>query len=268
VSAEQLRRLDDDALGTALAGLDLRWPDAPDPTVGILGEIGRDDRRPRVGVPRLSQPSRRRTVLLVAAALLALAAAAGAAKLVFDLGAVTVDRIPGRPTALPDTVFPGEDPSSALGAPITRAEAEAALGVPFDTPPALGEPDLFWLQEPAIDGGPDEPWVVAAWRPEPSVPAIDGSDVGAVLIRFAGDADIASKGIAAGGTTVDVLEVEGRRALWLTGPHELTIPVDGIATAFEVRGNVLVVQDDGTTLRFESAFPRERAVEMVGTILR
>ena len=263
MSAEQLRRLDDETLGTALAGLDLRWPASPEVAPDVVTTIRAAERRPGFGVPRLGQPSRRRTVLLIAAALLALAAAAGAAKLVFDLGAVSVERIPGRPTALPDTVFPGE----GLGAPISRERAEAALGGSFPTPAELGEPDAFWLQEPAIEGAGTDPWVVAAWRASPEVPAIDGTEWGAVLIRFLGRADIASKHVAAGGTSMEGLEVEGRPALWLTGPHELTIPVDGVASSFEVRGNVLLVQEGGSTLRFESALPRERAVELLGSIL-
>ena len=261
MSADRLRRLDDDALGTALAGLALRWPEAPAATAEVLASIGAAERRPAFGVPRLGAPSRRRAILLIAAALLALAAAAGAAKLVFDLGAVTVDRIPGRPTALPGTTFPGD------AAGVSRDEAEAALGSPFETPTALGEPDVFWLQEPGRDGPPIDPWAVAAWRPGADLPAIDGADWGAVMIRFRGQADVASKQVSTSGATVDAFELEGRRALWLTGPHELVLPIDGALERFEVRGNVLLVQDGDLTLRLETALPRESAVELVRSTL-
>ena len=263
MSAEGLRWLDDDALGTALTTLDLRWPEAPAVTPEVLASIRAAERRPAFGVPRLGAPSRRRTVLLIAAALLALAAAAGAAKLVFDLGAVTVDRIPGRPTGLPGTTFPGDE----AGVSVSRDEAEAALGSPFETPAGLGEPDVFWLQDPTLDGPAIDPWAVAAWRPAADLPAIDGADWGAVMIRFRGQADIASKQVSTSGATVDAFELDGRRALWLTGPHELVLPIDGALERFEVRGNVLLVQDGDLTLRLETALPRAGAVELVRSTL-
>lgn len=263
MSAEGLRRLGDDALGTALAGLDLRWPEAPAATPEVLASIRAAERRPAFGLPRLGAPSRRRTVLLIAAGLLALAAAAGAAKLVFDLGAVTVDRIPGRPTALPGTTFPGD----GTGVSVSRNDVEAALGAPFETPTALGEPDVFWLQEPSLEGPATDPWAVAAWRPAAGLPVIDGTDWGAVMIRFRGQADVASKGVSTSGATVDAFELDGRPALWLTGPHELVLPIGGALERFEVRGNILLVQDGDLTLRLETALPRTSAVELVRSIL-
>jgi hypothetical protein len=261
MSADRLRRLDDDALGSALAALDLRWPAAPAATPQVLASIRAAERRPAFGVPRLGAPSRRRTVLLIAAALLALAAAAGAAKLVFDLGAVSVDRIPGRPTALPGTAFPGD----GFRASISRDEAEAALGSPFPTPTALGEPDVFWLQEPTLEGPGTDPWVVAAWHPSGDLPAIDGTDWGAVMIRFRGTAQVASKQVATAGTTVDAFDLNGRRALWIVGPHEIALPIDGTLERFQVRGNVVLVQDGDLTVRLETALPRASAVELVGS---
>jgi hypothetical protein len=263
MSADHVHRLDDDALGTALADLDLRWPEAPATTPEVLASIRAAERRPAFGVPRLGAPSRRRTILLIAAALLALAAAAGAAKLAFDLGAVTVDRIPGRPTVLPGTTFPGD----AVGASVSRDEAEGALGSPFVTPTALGEPDVFWLQEPSLEGAASDPWAVAAWRPTADLPTIDGTEWGAVMIRFRGQADVASKGVSTSGATVDAFELDGRRALWIMGPHELVLPIDGALEHFEVRGNVLLVQDGHLTLRLETALPRTSVVELVRSSL-
>jgi hypothetical protein len=264
VSAEELRRLDDDALGRALGGLDLRWPTSPEVTSDVLATIRAAHDRPALrGVPRLGLPSRRRAVLLIAAALLALAAAAGAAKLLFDLGAVTVEQLPGRPTSLPGATFPGDD----LGTRVTRAEAEAKLGTDFLTPPALGEPDVFWLQEPGIEEVGGEPWVAAAWLPSADLPPIDDTRWGAVLIRFRGEADVASKQVTGSGSAPHPIEVDGRRGLWLTGTHELVLPVDDAFERFTVRGNVLLLQDGEDTLRLETALPRPRAIALVRSIL-
>lgn len=262
MSADRLRRSDDESLGRALASLHLRWPPPPDVTDDVVATIRAADRRPVLAASRLSMPSRRRTVLLIAAALLTLAAAAGAAKLL-DIGAVTIERIPGRPTGTPGPVFPGE----GFGATITRIQAEAALGTAFRTPPALGEPDAFWLQESTV--GPDGagPWVVAGWAPQPALPAIEGTEWGAVLMRFEGDADIVSKLVGGGGTRLDEVEIDGRRALWISGAHELELPLDGRLERYEVRGNVLVVQAGDLTLRLETDLPLLDAIELVGPIL-
>jgi len=262
MSVERLRRLDDEALGHALTDLDVRWPEAPDPTADVLARIRSHERRGIAGAPR-SQPSRRRTVLLLAAALLTVAAAAGAAKLVLDIGAVTIQQIPGRPTAPAGPVFPGD----GVGAAISRADAEAALGDVFRTPRALGEPDAFWLQEADIAGDTTAPWVVAGWAATPELPAIDGTAWGALLTRFDTDVDVASKAIIAEDSTLDELEVDGRRTLWLKGTHELVLPIDGRLERFEVRGNVLLVDAGGATLRFETALARDDAIELLRPIL-
>jgi hypothetical protein len=263
MSAEQLRRLDDEALGQVLADLDLRWAEAADPTADVLATIRSRERRGVAGVSGLRQPSRRRAVLLIAAAVLTLAAAAGAARLVFDIGAVTIERLPGRPTAPPGPAFP----SDGLGAPITRSNAEAALGAPFGTPPALAEPTAFWLQEPEIDGVDGAPWVVAGWAASPELPAIDGTAWGALLTRFDAGVDVASKQVIGSSSTMDELEIDGRRALWLTGPHELVLPIDGRVERFEVRGNVLLVDAGDTTLRFETSLARDDAVDLLRPIV-
>ena len=267
MTADELRRLDDEALGSALARLDLRWPATPDVTADVAAGI-RDGRgRRTLGTPARfavgGRPSHRRRVLLIAAALLTVGAAAGAAKLLFDLGAVTIERIPGRPTS-PGPVFPG----AAFGEPITRNEAEAALGSAFATPSVLGEPDAFWLQEPAIEVDDPAPWVVAGWRATPTLPPIDGTGWGAILVRFRGEADVASKGVApGGGTRLEVVDLDGRRALWIEGSHELELPVDGRLERFRVRGNVLLVDDDDDTLRFESELPLGDAIQVMRSIM-
>jgi hypothetical protein len=263
VSAEELRRLDDDALGRAVGGLDLRWPETPDVAEAVLATIGaRGDDRLRA-LPRFGVPSRRRTILLIAAALLAIAAGAAATKLVLDLGAVTVEQLPERPTSIPGTTFP----EGGLGRRVTRDEAEAALATEFRTPPALGEPDAFWVQEPMIEQVDAEPWVAAAWAPAEDLPPIEETRWGAVLIRFRGEVDVAAKHVAPDLGDAEQLEIDGQPAVWLTGAHELVLPIDDAFERFAVRGNVLLVQDGGTTLRLETALPQQRAVALVLSIL-
>ncbi len=183
---ERLRRFDDDALGRALAAAvrQIDWPAPPDVS-GRVAETLRDQQRvPSLARPRLSLPRRRRTVLLIVVAVVLLALAAVAAKVVIDLGALTIDTIPGRPTALPSAVASGP----TLGHPATMPDAEREAGFTARVPDALGAPDAVW-----VDETPDGARIVLGWKPRVTLPAIDDLPWGAVLYEFHGDAALASK---------------------------------------------------------------------------
>src|SRR5206468_4730517 len=78
MSAERLRALGDDELGSALARA-IEWPETPELAANVSAAIRQTERAAAPSYPRLSLPSRRRTVLILVAAFLALAAAAVAA---------------------------------------------------------------------------------------------------------------------------------------------------------------------------------------------
>lgn len=261
MSAERLRELDDETLGTTLAELDLRWPPAPS-AEDLRAGVDAGNRPPPFLLPRLDRPSRRRTVLLIAAALLALAAAAGAARFVFDLGAVSIERIPDRPTAAPGPAFPGDLPGRA----VSLEEASAVTGEPIRLPPSLGEPDAVWTLDASPELGGTGPWVGVAWRPADDVPAIDGTDWGAVFIRFRGPADVAVKRLFVGGADLRRVRLGGHDAIWVTGAHELHLLVDGSVRRFVVRGNVLLWQAEGSTFRLETALPLRKAIAIAEPI--
>ena len=95
--------------------------------------------------PRFEPVRRRRRSLLlaVAAALLAIAVAFAVPQArssilrFFHLGGVTIERVGTLPAA-------EQRPLAAdLGQPVTRAEAESALGTPFLLPATSGEPALY-----------------------------------------------------------------------------------------------------------------------------
>ena len=99
-----LHVLDDETLGRAIAGLDLDWPA---PGAGLADRV----RTRAVAVPSRQRRRTARFVLLAAAVVILLAGAAVAARLVFDLGAITIEPAPsGRPlptsSALPTWVVP------------------------------------------------------------------------------------------------------------------------------------------------------------------
>ena len=260
MTAERLRSMDDEALGAALGGLDLRWPAAPEVTGDVLAAVRATEHRPSLLAPRLSSPSRRRVVLLVAAAILALAAAGGAAKLVLDLGAVTIERIPGRPTAPPGAAFP----DGAVGEHLSLEEAEIIVGFAPALPSALGPPDRVWVQEAVNDG--TDPWLGSAWASSEELPAVPGTRWGAVLLQFTGDAEIASKQLFGETGAIHVVEVRGAPAYWITGTHTLELQEGDEVARYEIRGDVLLWQAGDVTFRLETSLPRSEVLRIANSI--
>ena len=216
------------------------------------------ERHPSLARPRLSLPRRRRTLLLVVAGVVLLAAAALAAKVVIDLGALTIDTIPGRPTALPSAVASGP----TLGHPATLAEAEREAGFAAKVPETLGAPDAVW-----VDTAQDGARIVLAWSASETLPAIDGLPWGAVLYEFRGDAALASKLVFTEANTFENVKVDGQDGWWIAGEHELDLVTDdGTYARYRVTGNVLVWKVDGIVLRLETSLDKTAAVRIAQRI--
>lgn len=263
---ERLRAMDDGQLGAALAGVELAWPSTPD-VATIVGATIREHRAaPSLVAPRLTLPSRRRTALVIAAALLALAGAALAARLVIDLGAVAVEVLPGRPTALPTNVTTSSD----FGREIPLAEAARIAEFPASLPTALGPPDGAWLDEAVVGPDPGDATVriVTHWFPRghADLPIIGGTKSGAVLMQFEGEWAVASKQLYTETNRFGAAIVDGRQAFWTTGEHELMLMAGGDIQRFLVTGNVLIWQDAGYTFRLETALPRKAAIAVAETV--
>ena len=257
---ERLRALDDDGLGRALAtaGRDMDWPPAPDLTARVSATLADQQRHPSLARPRLSLPRRRRTVLLLVAVVVLLAAAAVAAKVVIDLGALTIDTIPGRPTALPTAVASGP----TLGHRVTLEEAEREAGFPAQVPAALGDPDAVW-----VDATDDGSRIVLAWTASSALPPIDGLPWGAVLYGFHGEMELAAKSVFLDGNTFQDAKVGGADAIWVSGPHELDLVThDGTYSRYLVTGNILIWESDGTVLRLETSVGQAAAVRIAESI--
>jgi hypothetical protein len=264
--SQRWRAMSDDELGRRLAELGDRvaWPPTPD-VVGAVREAIRDDRgaSPLIA-PRLSLPSRRRTVLVLAAALMALVGAALAARLVIALGAVTVDVLPGRPTALPTNVTTPRD----LGREIELRDAPGIAGFPAALPGPLGPPSRVWVDEARVGTGADdtEARIVTAWRPTADLTEIPGTGVGALLMQFEGGMEVASKVLFAETNRVDTVIVEGREAFWTTGEHELLLVSGAETRRLLVTGNVLIWQDAGFTFRLESGLGKRDAIRVAESV--
>jgi hypothetical protein len=251
------RRLTDDELGQALARAfpATAWPPTPEIVPAVAEALGGARRRP---IPaRLPMDRRRRRILLIAAALLALAAVAAATKLVIDLGAIAIETIPGRPTA----VGAGPDPG-AFGAPVDLGSAAATAGFEPLVPASLGPPDRVWVDRGPVSYEAEGSRIVLAWRPRPDLPRIPGSDWGAVLMQFRGTADVAFKFVYEDTGRLDEAFVDGRTAYWTTGRHRLDLLTDEGVVTLDVRGHVLLWDEGDVAMRLETLLPHDRATEI------
>jgi hypothetical protein len=266
MSAERLRTMGDDQLGAALGRVApvVEWPQTPDVTSAVVTAIRAAERRPARLPLQLTLPSRRRTVLVIVGAVLALAAAALAAKLVIDLGAVSVQVLPGRPTALPDTTLSGAD----LGRPVTIERAAEIAGFRPGMPSALGPPAAVWVDRTTPDFEPSEEVarVALAWSPNVDLPRIRGSQYGAVLLVFEGEGNAVTKTIFEETDRYGEAIVNGRIGFWTSGPHELELlDPNGGTSRFLVKGNVLIWEAEGLTYRLETMLPKAAAINLAET---
>jgi hypothetical protein len=253
--SDRLRNMSDEAVGRALTTW-VEWPETPAIAAAVVRRIEEAERAPQQLRPRLTLRSRRRTILILVAATLALATAAVAAKLVIDLGAITVTTIPSQ-TALPTRSLGPAD----FGTPVSLDEAAALAGFRPRIPSSLGAPDRVWVDRvTAAFSGQEVTTIAMAWKPREGLPAIERSTFGAVLMEFRGDVNIVSKTIAEDATTLVPTTVGVVDGLFLEGPHELDLLVDGGVRRFVVTGTVVLWNEGELALRLETALDEIPAV--------
>jgi hypothetical protein len=255
--SDRVRRMDDVELGRALAGLDLAWPAEPELAPAVMA---RATSRTPPRVVRLPLSRSKRILLIAAAAVLLLAGAAVAARIVIDLGAVVVEVSP-RPGSPP----PSPSATTPFGTPLGVAEAERLLGEELPLPAELGQPDRVWADQVVTDAG-EVVRITAAWEPAPGLPAIEGSRFGAVLMRFEGDTDQAFKDVYEDTGTVEPAFVDGREAVWTTGPHVLRLLTSEGVVDVRVNGNVLLWTDGEHTMRLETAVSKSDAIRFATSV--
>ena len=224
---------------TALGG-DLRYPETPALTAGVLAGIaGRRRRRQR---------------LIVAAAVVAATAVAigilpgprQAVARMLGIGSVRIEQI--RSLDLP----PATPTDAMLGRRTTFAEAADAAGF---TPLV---PELAGFDDPEVFVSSGFGAVIITLR----YPAPDGSP-GLVITQLASDRQILVKQ-AGEATSVRETLVNGSPALWVEGAHTISLYTGTDGSFLEDRsrlvGNTLIWETGGVTLRLESALTMEDAL--------
>ena len=224
----------------------LDWPEEPDVVAPVSA---------RIAAPLPQRRPRRRLALalaLVVAALVATLAVPPARTAIFDwlgIGSARITIVDELPSLDP---VPGLE---ILGDRVTLAQARSRAGFPY-APPPDGEP------------APDEVRVAPGmrvaflWR--------DGDRVRLLVTQFPGSAaddPALVKKLVGSGTSVEELEVDGDRAVWLEGgPHVvLFVGPDGSIREDNgwLAGNTLLVARDGVTVRVEGDVSRSDAVRLV-----
>ena len=228
-------------------------PIAPAVTARLLAERAAA-RRP--AFPGLALWPRRRVLLLAVAGVLLLAGTAVAARLA--IGAIEI-RVIATPTAPSPTAV---ESGPALGERVTLEEARARVAFPLVLPAGLGPPAEVHVAESAFSARV----VVLVWRADPSHPGIEGTPWSTILMELPGSTEpLAYKDVLAE-TGLQAVQVGNHDAFWVSGPHQLTLITPSGEERFTVTGNVLLWEQDGTTLRLETALPKAQAIALAETI--
>jgi hypothetical protein len=160
-----------------------------------------------------------------------------------------------------------------LGRPVTLDEAQAAVDFPIRVPTAAGfdaPAEVYLLDQ-------DEGAMVSFVYPAaPELPASDETGVGALLTQFRGEAErgLIEKGLPHDGaqkTELEAISVGGEPGVWISGaPHGFFFVCYDAGECREERyrlaGNVLLWEQDGVTLRLESALSREAALAIAESV--
>jgi hypothetical protein len=152
-----------------------------------------------------------------------------------------------------------------LGEAVSHDDAEAQVGFDLQVPGRLGDPDELWIDHAAL-----VPIVTLVYRPRPGLPAAELTGAGALLSELRGAVDdrtVIDK--FARDARVELVRVNGARALWIEGAHEVAmLAPDGRIVVERVRlaANVLLWERDGITFRLESVLTRDAAIRIAASV--
>lgn len=196
------------------------------------------------------------------AALLSLFARVGAIDIFIDETAP-----PASPTAQPPTGAPAILPPATatprptiapaahslelfeLGEPSTLAEARRLADFPLVVPAALGEPDEVYVHR-----GIDLPAVTLVWRGEGELLSLTEIGVEEFANKFVHD------------EAVTEVDVSGRPAVWLKGPHRLQLMGNWQENELLIESNVLIWAADGVTYRLEGDLPEAEMIAIAESL--
>ena len=162
----------------------------------------------------------------------------------------------GAPAAAPTTPAPPPTAAplalDALAGETSLEEAQRSAPFPVRLPAALGPPDRVFAQ--TVGGGRA---VTLAWLDDAGAPR-------AVLQELGPDALVWKLEPAAVAQTT----VNGRPALWVSGPYVVALKNGDADVRHLVTGRALLWEEGGVTFRLESDLPLEEAVAAAESMTR
>jgi hypothetical protein len=168
---------------------------------------------------------------------------------------------PGAPTSTP--VPPGA--ALGLGTRTSLLEARTQVGFPLQVPSDLGPPDAVYVADPGQ--------VSLVYAPRANVPpAPQAASVGVLLTEFRATIDeqlLFGKGLPPTAHLEEV-RVAGQRGFWISGaPHTFFVR-DARGQIKDERsrlaGNTLLFENNGVTVRIESALDRDAALRIAESL--
>jgi hypothetical protein len=147
-----------------------------------------------------------------------------------------------------------------LGAQVGAAEATSLVDYNVLSPGSsdLGAPDAIYYNDERLGGQ-----ISLVWIPRPNLPETADSGVGMLISSFRGNLESSTyaKELDPSRNLLLDVEVRGRPGFWIEGePHVFLFenPTGGIEfESIRLAGNVLLWEENGVTMRIESALPRE-----------
>ena len=240
------------------------YPPTPDLTPAVMKEVQSPAASPPVTPRRLALVAA--ALLVVLAGLMAVPQVRAAVLEVLHIGAVRIfleEPAPSMPqataTATPQLQMPAAVPATTpwtagLGEATTLVDAAGQAGFPLRLPtypPDAGPPDQVYM---ANTSGP----VVVLYWQEPDAPE---------RLRFA-LFEIAPGAFFAKGEpqTFETTDVNGNRALWITGAHEIYDLTRSGGMSRIVEANVLIWEEDQVTFRLETWLDMDEALRIAKSL--
>lgn len=157
-----------------------------------------------------------------------------------------------------------------LGAPVGAAEAKGLVDYSVLIPESseLGAPDAIYYNNQRLGGQ-----ITLLWAPQQNLPEAADSGVGMLISSFRGSLDSStySKELNAARNLLLDVEVRGRPGYWIEGePHVFLFEnANGVVEFESIRlaGNVLLWEENGVTIRIESALSREDALRIAESLI-
>jgi hypothetical protein len=247
-------------------GAQFDWPTEPNLLPGVRQRLAAQPARrspfsrlrPFAGLPRLAWAA----VALVVIVAVVMAASDSTRSTVADRLGLSGVSISTDPTATTATVPPGN--ALEIGEPTTLEEAARQSNGSLVMPPdaVLGAPDATYLLDQ--DGTVQVTYI---YLPRPDLPEVGETGVGLLISQFDGHTNDSFIQKQLGpNTTIEMTEVNGHLAFWLTGqPHVFFYERpngDIYEESIRLAANVLLWEQDGKTIRIETTLDRDATVQI------